>query len=310
MSVAYLVLAHRAPGQVARLIDRLCDEEDHVFLHVDRRVDVAPFAAALAAVPARDRIRFARRRFRSRWAAFALLDATLALLEQAVEESLFTHICLLSGDSYPLVPAAVRTQFLARAGERSFVSSSDGTDIIRPDRSANERWFWSGDLRRVTFRHYQLGDHQVHLPNRFLPQVPRLAPPEGMRLLQGSQWWTLSRRAARHVVETFIRRPELRRYFRRVQAPDEWAIQMVLGNSELAETIVNEDLHFIRWAGWHAETLEPADLPRITDSAKLFARKLSPFEPALADRLDDLMAMRAREGGAALNRLSAHHLAA
>lgn len=47
MSIAYVVLAHRGPEQIARLASRLCGEEDHLFLHVDRRVELEPFAVAL-----------------------------------------------------------------------------------------------------------------------------------------------------------------------------------------------------------------------------------------------------------------------
>jgi hypothetical protein len=307
MSVAYVVLAHRAPDQVSRLAGRLCEEGDRVFLHIDRRADARPFEAALAAT-AGGRVRLARRRFRSRWGGVALLDATLATVEQALQEASFSHVCLLSGDSYPLVPGATLAGFLERAGERSFLFCSDGSDDGPVDRAGNGRWYWNGDLRRVTYRHYQLGDRRLHLPNRWLGRVPRLAPPADLRLLQGSQWWTLSRRAARLAVETFVRRPSLRRYFRRVQAPDEWAFQMVLGNSPLGDTIVDDDLHFIRWRGWHAETLTRADLPSIAASPKLFARKLDARDATLADGLDELIDERARDGGATLERLTAHHL--
>lgn len=308
MSVAYVVLAHRAPEQVARLADRLSGAEDRLFLHVDRGADADPFAAALAATEVGDRAQLARRRFRSRWGAFALLEATLATVEEALQEASFSHVCLLSGDSYPLVPQATLARFLERAGERSFMFCSEGSDEPPPDRSANERWHWNGDLRRVTYRHYQLGGRQLHLPNRFLPRVPRLAPPPDLRLLQGSQWWTLSRRAARLAVEAFVRRPSLRRYFRRVQAPDEWAFQMVLGNSELSDTLIDDDLHFIRWRSWHAQTLTHADLPRIAASPKLFARKLDPEDSSMADALDALIAERADDGGATLERLAERHL--
>lgn len=249
---------------------------------------------------------FARRRFRSRWASFALVDATLAAVEQALEETLFSHVCLLSGDSYPLVPITTLQAFFELAGERSFMFHADGSQRQRPDRTANEIWYWDGDLRRVTYRHYQLGDRQLHLPNRLLPSVPRLAPPADMQLLQGSQWWTLSRRAAREVIEAFVRRPELRRYFRRVQAPDEWAFQMVLGNSKLRQTIVNEDLFFINWQQWHAATLTPADISRISKAPKLFARKLDLANPAMADAIDNLITERTADDGEMLARLTAH----
>jgi hypothetical protein len=85
---------------------------------------------------------------------------------------------------------------------------------------------------------------------------------------------------------------------------------MVLCNSPLATTIVNDDLHFIQWRDWHAQTLGQADLPALRDAPKLFARKLDlAAHPELGAALDDLIAERSQDGGAFLRTLHAHHLA-
>jgi Core-2/I-Branching enzyme len=309
VSVAYIVLAHRHPDQLARLLDRLHHPGDSVFVHVDRRQALGPFVESLTPHMGTGFVNLARRRFPSYWAHYNLVAATLTTLEQALQEATFAHVALLSGEDYPLVPTAVIREFLATAGDRSFMFHSDGTEPSRPDRTGNTKWYWNGDLRRITYRHYRVGGRMLHVPNRYLPDIPRLAPPADLQIYQGSQWWVLSWQAARYVVETFVRRPELRRFFRRVQAPDEFALQMVLCNSRLAERIVNDDLHFISWQGSHARTLRMPDLPGLRETSKLFARKVNQNDDSdLLDALDELIESRADTTDELLARLVDHYL--
>jgi hypothetical protein len=309
VSIAYVILAHRSPDQLARLVGRLHDPEDRVFVHVDRRVPLEPFARALHPFLADGFAHFAYRRFRSHWADYSLVAATLATLEQAIQDATFSHVSLLSGEDYPLVPAGLLRSFFACAPDHSFVFHSAGDGVLPPDRRGNENWYWNGDLRRVTYWHFRMLDRQLHLPNRYLPWFPRMRPPRGLTLYQGSQWWTLTRAAAHHVVEEFIRRPELRRYFRRTQAPDEFAVQTLLCNSHLMPSLVNDDLHFIEWEGWHARTLTFADLPFLSETSKLFARKLDDArEPGLLDELDRIGETRAARFDESLHALRLAYL--
>jgi Core-2/I-Branching enzyme len=308
MSVAYVVLAHRAPTQLARLVERLDHPDDRVFVHIDRKVPLAPFASALAPFVRAGRAQFARRRFHCRWADYSLVAATAATLEQALQEASFTHVSLLSGEDYPLAPAETLRAFFAAADGLSFMFHSSGDGRHPPARAGNETWYWTGDLRRVTYRHYRIFGQRLHLPNRFVANFPRLIPPADLQLYQGSQWWTLSREAAVRAVETLVRRPELRRYFRRTWAPDEFVFQTILCNSPLLPKIANDDLHYIAWQSWHPKVLDSDDLPALTDSVKLFARKVdAERDPGFLDTLDRLAESRAA-GGLLERLLDKHHI--
>jgi hypothetical protein len=309
VSIAYVILAHRNPDQLARLLGRLHHPDDRVFVHIDRRVPLEPFARALQPLLAEGFVHFARRRFRSNWADYSLVAATLSTLEQAIQDATFSHVSLLSGEDYPLIPTQLLRSFFDGAPQQSFMFHSAGDGVLPPDRRGNENWYWNGDLRRVTYWHFRALGRQLHLPNRYLPQFPRLRPPQGLTLYQGSQWWTLTRAAARHVVEEFIRRPELRRFFSRTQAPDEFAFQTVLCNSHFMPAIVNDDLHFIEWDDWHARTLTFGDLPLLAETSKLFARKLDDArEPGILDELDRLAENRAARFDESLETLRTNYL--
>jgi hypothetical protein len=69
-------------------------------------------------------------------------------------------------------------------------------------------------------------------------------------------------------------RPDVVDFFRHVDIPDEVFFQTVLMNSELAGSVVNDNLRYIDWTrGARPALLEARDLPALRASPKLFARK-------------------------------------
>jgi hypothetical protein len=63
MRIAYLIMAHKNPTQVIRLIDRLDDEGVSFFVHVDRKADQV-YRAVTAALADRANCHFVKRRIR------------------------------------------------------------------------------------------------------------------------------------------------------------------------------------------------------------------------------------------------------
>lgn len=285
MALAYLILAHQAPEQVARLVARLSTPEDVVIVHVDRRSDLAPFEAAFARLPIPPVL--VRPRVAVRWGGWGVVQATLAGMRTAVrQERPWSHLLLLSGADYPIRSTAEIQAFFAEHPGRSFLSWSagEGHTYTDADRRGNERWRWTGDMDRlmswcVTIRGRRW--YVSHDRNAFVP--PRRVP-RGLTPYQGLAWWNLSEEAVRYCLGFLRRRPALRFYFRFVLIPDENLFQMVLLASPLRETLVNEDLRFMHWDDIHPSTILAEDVPEMRASRKLFARKFDlakrpePFE--------------------------------
>lgn len=298
MSVAYVVLAHHLPDQLARLVRRLLPGDHRVLVHVDRRSDLAPFARALAPEVATGQVELLADRVACRWGDYSLVEATVRGVERALATSpAATHVVLLSGQCYPIKDSVAITGFFERRPESSFAFSSAGDGPVWPDRAGNETWFWDGQLERLGRAHYRVGGRLVALPNRFTPGLPHRSMPRGLRPVQGSQWWALDAAAAAHVIAFLRSRPDAVRFFRRVLVPDENVVQMVLDASDHRDRLVQDDLHFINWAGAHPEDLAERHLPALLASRKLFARKVSAVTaPGLLDRLDAVHAVPAGSG--------------
>jgi hypothetical protein len=292
MSIAYLVLAHTAPEQVARLVGRLSNPRDAVIVHVDRRSDMRPFEAAFARLPVAPIM--TPRRTPVHWAGHGIVAATLILMRTALAQPrTFSHLVLISGADYPIRSNdELQEHFAGHPGE-SFMSWSAGdhpAPVSDEQRRGNAEWYWSGDLHRLTSWTISVRGRRWQFPSERVPyQIPRRLP-RGLRTpYQGSAWWNLTPEAADYCLRFLARRPDAAAYFRFVLMPDENIFQMILlaAGSPLRDTIVNEDLRYMHWAGNSPPTLTAADVPEMRASHKLFARKLDlAVEPATYDALD------------------------
>jgi len=288
LAIAYIILAHRSPEQVARLVGRLSTPGDRVFVHVDRRQDIAPFAAAFARLPQPPAL---VRRRPVRWGGWGHVAATLAGLRAVLRApERFSHIVLLTGQDYPIRSTAEIQAFFAQHAGQSFLSWSDGTEppLTDEERGANERWYWSGDMSRLLGWCVTIRGRRWHFPrlDGTGPAIPRRIP-RGLRPYQGLAYWALTPEAAAYCLRTLRRRPGVRWYFQWVHIPDENLFQMVLLSSPLRDTLVNEDLRFLYWEHLHPRTISVEDVPAMRASRKLFARKFDlDADPAVFDALD------------------------
>ena len=252
MPCAYVVLAHKNPRQIRRLATRLSPAP--VFLHVDSGVKAEPlqgFETAVADLPA---VSFVARR-RSAWASWGIVAAALEGMRAASAQGGWTHLALLSGQDYPLVPAAEIDRFVDEHPDTSFMARWEmPTRLWGPD----------GGMRRLRYRHKPLLGRRAFLP------VPRRLP-EDVEFFGGSLYWVLTRRAVQDTLAFVDARPEVVRFYRRTWIPDEMFIPTAVMNSPSRAGVVSESLTYIRWASPespHPDVLGPADIPELLEAAR------------------------------------------
>jgi hypothetical protein len=118
MSCAFVVLAHRGPEQVERLATRL--RPHPVLLHVDAGVDSGT-STALAHAAAHTGATLLPRH-RSTWASWGIVAAVLEGMRAALGRDDWSHLMVLSGQDYPLAPAADIGAFLDAHTDTSFMA--------------------------------------------------------------------------------------------------------------------------------------------------------------------------------------------
>ena len=283
--IAYLVLVHKNPGQVARLIDRLTYKKSMFFVHVDAKSEgvFEPLQERYAHSP---HVRFTKR-LRVDWGAphRALM---LAMRDAITIDPDF--VVTISGQDYPICSSEEIEQFFVAHAGRSFVEfvplDEPGLDLAGRDR-VNTWWFrYRGHYFPVpgtkAFRRQSLSFAwnntigRVRIRRRFL---------RGMHPYGGSAWWCLSGERARRTIDYLDAHPEFLRFYDRAFIPDEQFMQTLVANDQ-HEDVVNSNLHFIEWErGDHPVTLSVTHLLPMLGSGRLFARKFD-VDSEVLDELD------------------------
>jgi hypothetical protein len=282
LRIAYVLPVHRNGEQVARLIRRLATPHATFLVHVDARADAAVqerVAEGADGLP----LTFLRRH-RCHWGGMGIVRAALEGIHTLVARQVaFDYAALLSGQDYPLRAPTAIERFFAEADGRSFMSHFP---LPRVD-----GWGDRGGLDRIEDWHL-VGRRALHVR---LPRPRRL--PRGLEPFGGSAWWALSRPVVEHVERLVRERPEIVRFFGRALIPDELFFQTVVMSSPLAATVVDDNLHHVRWAGDARSpvTFTVADVEELFASEALFARK---FDVTVDAGILDVLDARAQAAAA------------
>lgn len=305
MSIAYIVLAHRLPQQLARLIERLDDGQARFFVHLDSVAHQRHGAGAdlqeqfLRAAGQRSNICLLPR-YRCYWGSFEIVRATLAGIHAVVDSGVpFERVMLLSGQHYPIKPVAHIHRFLAQRRDAEFMESFP---LRSPNRWTRQRGPFR-DVARVLHRHFRFRSRWLHLPlrRRF---------PAGLQPYGGSQWWCLSLPCVTYIADFTRSHPQVVDYFKRCFIPDESFFQTLVSNSPFHERLVASDLTYVKWnepTPPYPAILDRRCIDALQSSAALFARK---FDQTQDEEILDLIDRRiltdtrspARAGSAAAMR--------
>lgn len=284
-AVAFLILAHRGPDQLGRLVRRLLAPESAVYVHVDRRTAPAVHDAMIAALPSGDHLHRLDR-IPTPWSSWGPVEATLRGLEAILRAAQPPeHIVLLSGQDYPLRPAGAIAAFLAEHPGRSFVATWPmPSELYGPGGGMFRLRYWHAPIRRRRFR--------VPIPRRY---------PAGVRPYGGSAFMVLDRETAQAVLDFTRDRADVARFHRHIWAVDEHHVQTALHNSPREAAVIGENLWHMEWepGSAHPHTFTADDYARLADAAhnsseaggearvKLFARKFdSALDVRVLDRID------------------------
>ncbi len=269
MRITYIILAHRFPKQLARLVSRLDAPSVTFLIHIDANTDDATHSEMVNAMLGRYNLFFLPRH-RCSWAGWGIVEATLEGLEQVIRAKLLPdYVILLSGQDYPLrTPADIEL----------FLTEHRGTSFIGFHQLPDYTWNWHGSIDR--FRGQSL--------------------PSGMKPFGGSQWWALSGDCAAYVKGIADGDRDLIRLFETMWVPDEHVFQTIVLNSPFRDRLSHADteavfgLHYMDWWRGAPKVLDVEDFERLIASPALFARKFDMTQDSeILDMIDAHLTRRA-----------------
>lgn len=282
MDLIYIIIAHKNPDQLKKLILALNTENSYFYIHIDSKVNLREFLFESRV----DNVYYLENRLDCFWGDFSIVEATILLIKKVLENHENGFCCLLSGLDYPVKPKQYIESYLAWNSDYNFIEIkpihekwsknelSSRTESYRITRR-NKALYFKGVNRR-TLRLLITGE----LPVYFLPLLfkKRKAP---LPLYGGSQWWRLNLKTLRKMI-VYINSnyTKLSGYFKYTNCADEiffHSILKLLSNTD-SSIKIEPTLTYTDWAkgdGFSPFTFTSNEFEELILNTKreLFARK-------------------------------------
>lgn len=289
MKIAYLVLAHKDPSHLERLINSLLTPQSAFYIHLDNKSDISEFLYLEG-----EQVHYTKERL-SVYYDFSLVEATLILMRTAlIDECNFDYFVRLHGVDYPVQPASYI---------ENFFEHNDGSEFIEmmPTKSGDKEF----PVNRLVKYKLPVGASAIEklslkFSSLFGFKRDRIREFSKFQLTPywGSGLWGLSRNACEYIVNYAQKHQKLLRYFRFTHIPIEMIFQTILGNSPHMFKI-SPYFHYINWSSQqrHPPELTGKHLSYFSSSLKvmdgdreiLFANKFSSKNKHIVDELDRII---------------------
>lgn len=270
MTVGYLILAHREPRQIIRLLRTIRRQSaGPVVVHVDRKAGGVLRKVRAAVADLKDIAVISSRSVH--WGGFSIVQAALdGARELLTRWPDVSHVKHLSGQDYPLRPLHEFEAYAAQLGGRS---------ALEFHAMPTAEWGPEGGMERLNRYWIYTGKRRVALPfaRRRIPAADYYG---------GSAFWCLSRP---HLEFVLNRDDALSAVFQRSFISDETYFPTLLMNSPFHAELLNTPLTFTVWRqrSPSPDPLTYYDRHEAAASGSFFGRKFDPFlSVELMDWLD------------------------
>lgn len=271
--IVVLVLSHRDPPLVRRLVDRVSGGPD-VLVGVHHDPTGPPLDLSRA-----DNVALVPDPIPCRWGGYELVQATWRCLRWATRTvPELSWVLLVSGQDYPAMSMARMESELRTTPHDAFIRhfriDADPADDVHP---------WQ-QLCRTRYFH-----------RRRLPPLPRSVPwPRrhpfhgDKHAYAGDMWFNVSGPAVHTMLDSPFAAPLLG-FLKAAPIPDEMFIASMICNDGNLD-VANDRRRYVRFdrGARHPHTLGLDDVDEIVGSGAFFARKFTSESPAVLDRLDEL----------------------
>ena len=272
MKQVFLILAHKNPDQLEKLVNYLSANNCKVFVHIDRK-QKKHFRTFISRFLAHKNIQiFAQ--FKVYWGGYSQIRATFFLLKKAVADGDFDFVNLISGQDLPVARISAYNAFLEQHKDKSFVSYHKVP--------APEQWSDRGGLDRVEyFWITAFPKWSGFFFNRFLVIINafqrrlNIFKKSRVQLYGGANWFTLNKEMAVYVSALLQKNPAILHWYKNTRCADEIILQTILMNSPFREKVVDRCLRLIDWSTGpeFPRTFRLEDKERLLNSGEFFARK-------------------------------------
>lgn len=262
MKTAHLILVHKNPIQVERMLKRMYHPSFDFYIHVDKKVDIKPFTY----LKSLKNVYFIKDRVRIIWGGHSLIQAGLNGIRQICKsQEHYNFINFLSGQDYPIKPIEEIAAFFQNSVGKEFLQYKD---IVKDWKEAQGRY------KRYHLTEFRFkGSTQVERVLNLILPVRKM--PYDLHPYGESVFWMLSPEVALYVLNRIEKDSRLESFFKYMWGGDELLFQTLILNSPFRDRVVNNNYRYIDWSekGAHPKVFGTEDFDSLAESPMLFARK-------------------------------------
>ena len=322
--IAILILAHKKPTQLLRLVYAMDDKRFDLFIHIDAKSNIIPFRDILKGLNLKSNVLFVENRVKTYFFDYSLIEATCRCAELAFSIGDYKYYILLSGQDYPIKS---KDYIYTKLIENYPMCWIDMYNVAEAEKRGVNwvknigHYYVSQKMRRLLldlvgpkFYFSQYGK-SVKLFAVIYDRIktalgysPRLKlSSTSFKYSAGSHFWMLPDIAIKHILECFHNEKKLNNIFHHIGAPEESYFQTALSTmrggcllpeewsqfKKVENEMDNPALRLIKWyengvkTDGHPAIWEINDLPHILQAKALFARKFDEsIDHIILDKLD------------------------
>lgn len=295
----YIILAHKAPEQLKRLIDRINDKDSFFIIHIDKKSDIERFTECIRG----HNIKFITNRINCLWGDFSQVIATINLMKEVVSSNSDGMVILMTGQDYPIKSLPEINHFLEENNEYNFIDTVPVENIWVSYKDKIESYKFNVSAERghcVTFRKVSKASLRSFLRREIsLGQLLLLLKKRklklGLRQYGGSAWWAFNYetlvKMLRFINDNY---KQLYDYYKYTTCPDEIFFQTIAQYlSEHDNSIkIAPSFTYVNWlrdttsASPLIFTIDDLEELKSQPANRLFARK---FDMTLDEKILDAL---------------------
>lgn len=282
---AYLIIAHNEPGLLKRLVARLDDERNDIFIHIDAKSDINAFGgiacrrSALCWIPRRSVI----------WGALSQVRVEMDLLKFAHEKGPYARYHLISGVDLVLKTQDEIHRFCDEIyPEKEFIGFRTDESSRRKARKFSEYRYFFGEWIRVKG---SIWSRPLWILRKLAFKIQKglkLRRSFDVEIWSGPNWFSVTDRVVQLILE---KEAWIYQTFKWANCPDELFMQTVVWNSPLKDHLFDLTdpkrgaMRAIDWTRGDPYVWQPSDYEELRASDRLFARKISYAGIELVNRI-------------------------
>ncbi|PKH67680.1 hypothetical protein CXF59_07175 [Flavobacterium sp. ALD4] len=312
MKICYIILTHRYPNQVKKLIQKLTSPDVFFYVHIDKNVLIDTFFEELIDLP---NVSFVTERKEGIWGDLGIVVATLNALKQILRDKRSGYCVLLSGQDYPIksnddinlyfktnigkdfidiFPLPTKYWSIDRVTRYKFNLSGKKEDFVQIGSILESDFFAKKTFKKI-YRLIKAGRFDFILKILKKREFPTYIKPYG-----GSQWWALTTQTTEKVIDFVVKNPDYVDYHVYSLLPDEMFFQSIIMYLVEKKNDI-KIMPFLSYANWEKKncalpvTFTSADFEELSSqpSSKLFARKFDiSIDEEILDKIDTFHSQR------------------